>query len=243
MASGDALAVKANLQAVFTAVMKCSSDQVATHLSALVRRLQAVARAEAKQQQGRDLDVDALILRLHSQYPGDVGLFAPFLLNAFELQPGEAIFLGANEPHAYLDGDCVEAMACSDNVVRAGLTPKLRDVDTLCSMLTYVARYPDILTGSQVTEHTRRYAPPVDEFQVHRTAVPAAAKATPFALEKLSGPSLALVYEGECKVMTEAGVSMSLKKGNVVAIPGCQGLSCEAAPGGILLYRCAENKL
>lgn len=38
---------------------------------------------------------------------------------------------------SYLDGDCVEIMACSDNVVRAGLTPKLRDVPTLCSMLTY----------------------------------------------------------------------------------------------------------
>ncbi|CAJ0750428.1 1406_t:CDS:2, partial [Entrophospora sp. SA101] len=30
------------------------------------------------------------------------------------------IFLGANEPHAYLSGEC---MAASDNVVRAGLTP------------------------------------------------------------------------------------------------------------------------
>lgn len=28
-------------------------------------------------------------------------------------------------------------MACSDNVVRAGLTPKFKDVDTLVSMLTY----------------------------------------------------------------------------------------------------------
>jgi mannose-6-phosphate isomerase class I len=28
-------------------------------------------------------------------------------------------------------------MACSDNVVRAGLTPKFKDVAVLCDMLTY----------------------------------------------------------------------------------------------------------
>ena len=50
---------------------------------------------------------------------------------------GEAMFLGPNLPHAYLSGDCIECMACSDNVVRAGLTPKLIDVPTLCEMLIY----------------------------------------------------------------------------------------------------------
>lgn len=54
-----------------------------------------------------------------------------------KLNPGEALYLGANEPHAYVYCECVECMATSDNVVRAGLTPKHRDVTTLCSMLTY----------------------------------------------------------------------------------------------------------
>ena len=38
----------------------------------------------------------------------------------------QAIFLPANEPHAYVSGELVECMATSDNVIRAGLTPKLR---------------------------------------------------------------------------------------------------------------------
>ena len=50
------------------------------------------------------------------------------------------MFLRANLPHAYLSGDCVECMACSDNVVRAGLTPKFMDVPTLCSMLDYTPK-------------------------------------------------------------------------------------------------------
>lgn len=80
---------------------------------------------------------EQLALELEMQYPGDVGVISSFLLNYVKLRPGQALYLGPNEPHAYLFGECVECMASSDNVVRAGLTPKFRDVRTLCSMLTY----------------------------------------------------------------------------------------------------------
>lgn len=64
-------------------------------------------------------------------------MFAPYVLNYLRLSPGEAIFLGANTPHAYLYGELVEVMQNSNNVVRAGLTPKFVDKDTLLQMLTY----------------------------------------------------------------------------------------------------------
>lgn len=44
------------------------------------------------------------MLRLHSQYPGDIGCFSIYFLNHMVLDPGQAMFLGANEPHAYLRG-------------------------------------------------------------------------------------------------------------------------------------------
>lgn len=44
----------------------------------------------------------------------------------------------------------MECMARSDNVVRAGLTPKYKDVDTLASMLTYNTMAPVILEGNVV---------------------------------------------------------------------------------------------
>ena len=40
------------------------------------------------------------------------------------------------------DAEVVECMACSDNVVRAGLTVKHRDKKTLCQMLTYNTKSP-----------------------------------------------------------------------------------------------------
>lgn len=46
----------------------------------------------------------SLLEKLHSDYPGDVGCFSIYLFNHITLQPGEAIYVGANEPHAYLYG-------------------------------------------------------------------------------------------------------------------------------------------
>ena len=67
-----------------------------------------------------------LVKRIHNQFPGDVGIFCIYFLNYLKLQPGEALYMAPNEPHAYLSGDCVECMSNSDNVVRVGLTPKFR---------------------------------------------------------------------------------------------------------------------
>ena len=82
-------------------------------------------------------DKEQLVLSLERQYGDDIGVIAALFFNYVKLSPGEALYIGANEPHAYLSGECIECMATSDNVVRAGLTPKYRDVQTLCSMLTY----------------------------------------------------------------------------------------------------------
>lgn len=77
------------------------------------------------------------IIDLAAQYPGDIGLFAPLLLNVVTLAPGEAMFLHARTPHAYIHGVGLEVMANSDNVLRAGLTPKHIDVDELIACTSF----------------------------------------------------------------------------------------------------------
>lgn len=77
-----------------------------------------------------------VFMRLKASYGySDHGLLALFLMNLVEVEPGKGIFIGSNIPHAYLDGDLFECMACSDNVVRAGLTPKFKDVETLSEIV------------------------------------------------------------------------------------------------------------
>lgn len=97
-----------------------------------------------------------------------------FFLNYLKLNPSEAIYLGANEPHAYISGDCVECMACSDNVVRAGLTPKFIDVETLCSMLIYKGEKPEekLFRPVEEDEYSKIFRPPVPDFAVAEIKVP-----------------------------------------------------------------------
>ena len=68
-------------------------------------------------------------------HPGDLGIVASLLLRYVVLRPGEAIFMPAGGLHAYLRGTGVELLANSDNVVRAGLTPKHIDVPELLKLL------------------------------------------------------------------------------------------------------------
>lgn len=98
-------------------------------------------------------------------------MLAPLFLNHFVLRPGQATFLGPNEPHAYLAGDCVECMACSDNTIRAGLTPKFKDVQTLCASLTYQMTAPPFFRPRQLAPGVTEYAPPVREFAVQKLEV------------------------------------------------------------------------
>jgi mannose-6-phosphate isomerase class I len=71
--------------------------------------------------------------------------------------------------------DCMECMACSDNVVRAGLTPKFKDVQTLCDILEYkyqsVAEMLFASVADPVDQFTAVYDPPVSEFTIAKTQV------------------------------------------------------------------------
>ena len=140
----------------FAQLMTCSSQQIETQIHALQAR-------------NTHSPLVSLILVLNQQYPNDVGVFCPVFMNHVKLNKYEALFMAANEPHAYLKGDCIECMANSDNVVRAGLTPKFRDVDNLLSMLTY-KRYEikDLLVQPVQKGKLWHYASPVSEFDVYK---------------------------------------------------------------------------
>ena len=116
------------LKSAFSALMKCPKDTLTKALNSLQSEIE---------KKSCQTGTERLFQRLWYDFPGDVGCFVIYFLNLIQLKTGEAMFLGPNLPHAYLSGDCIECMACSDNVVRAGLTPKLIDVPTLCEMLLY----------------------------------------------------------------------------------------------------------
>ncbi|MFC9299255.1 mannose-6-phosphate isomerase, class I [Streptomyces sp. NPDC057011] len=106
-------------------------------------------------------------------FPGDPGVIAAMLLNHFRLQPGEAVFLGSGIPHAYIHGLGVELLANSDNVLRAGLTPKHVDVPELLKVVKFEPGDPHVLRPEGDGEEV--YEAPVDDFRLSRFVLPAGA--------------------------------------------------------------------
>ena len=70
---------------------------------------------------------DSLVQKLYDNFGLDSGILIAIFMNHFHKKKGESFFIDANIPHAYIYGNCLELMACSDNVIRLGLTPKLID--------------------------------------------------------------------------------------------------------------------
>ena len=70
-----------------------------------------------------------LIKKLYDNYGLDSGILISLFMNYLHKKKGEAVFIDENIPHSYIYGNCLELMACSDNVIRLGLTPKLVDKD------------------------------------------------------------------------------------------------------------------
>jgi mannose-6-phosphate isomerase len=112
-APGDAR--RSALRDAFHEVMACPPERASAAVHALCARLEAEA-AGGRALSGRE----ELTLRLHAQYPGDVGVLASWFLCHLRLQPGEAVALPANEPHAYISGEIIECMATSGARTRGG---------------------------------------------------------------------------------------------------------------------------
>ncbi|MEU6895681.1 mannose-6-phosphate isomerase, class I [Streptomyces sp. NPDC046557] len=146
--------VDAALREVLTAVLTADRAEMA--------RTVADASAAAERLGGPYAPYAGLV----HHFPGDPGVIAAMLLNHVRLQPGEAMFLGAGVPHAYLDGLGVELMANSDNVLRCGLTPKHVDVPELLKVVVFEPGEPGILRPEDQGEEV--YETPIDEFRLSR---------------------------------------------------------------------------
>ncbi|MFD5450131.1 MULTISPECIES: mannose-6-phosphate isomerase, class I [unclassified Streptomyces] len=157
-------------------------------------------------------------------YPGDPGVLAALLLNHVRLQPGEALYLGAGIPHAYLNGLGVEIMANSDNVLRCGLTPKHVDVPELLRIVRFEPGDPGILRPEASPDGEEVYDTPTDEFRLSRYVLPEGT--APHDLT-LPAPQILLCTAGSVR----AG-EHDLTPGRSVFVPA--GEKAEVSGGGTL---------
>ncbi len=157
----------------------------------------------------------------------DRGIFSIYLFNIVHLKPGQAIFQGAGLPHAYLEGQNVELMANSDNVLRGGLTPKHIDVPELLKHTHFDTITPQILDGVALDENERNYPLPSKEFGISQVSLTIG--------QQFSGRS----YSAEIFIVMDGTVSVDgqvFEKGDAFIVTAEESYTL-TTPDSALLYK------
>ncbi|MFI2609430.1 mannose-6-phosphate isomerase, class I [Kitasatospora sp. NPDC018619] len=172
----------------------------------------------------------AAYARLADEYPGDRGLLPALLLHHVRLTAGQALYLDAGVPHAYLRGVGVELMANSDNVLRCGLTPKHVDVDGLLAVTSFRPGEPGVLAprpaGGGAEEE---YPSPAEEFRLSRLRPGAADLRV-----DLPGPQILLCVAGRARLRAADGSALALPAGASAYLPPGAGPVALTGPGAEL---------
>jgi mannose-6-phosphate isomerase len=202
------------LRALYTRIMRMAQSQVDAVLVPLVGRLREEGAAEAY---AKDhiahwvLRADGIFSRGGHR---DRGLFSLYLLNLVHLRSGEALYAPAGRLHAYLEGNGIEVMANSNNVLRGGLTSKHVDVEALLGILDY-----DGGAVEPVAPHGEGpavYDTPAQGFELTRLQLGPGRGYRPSA-----NPSvvLGIVMEGAASLTTERGGALDLGRGRCFLVP------------------------
>ena len=196
-------------QELYRVVMEMPQEEVNRVLQPLLDRI--LPEYKAGRLKKNEEDFWAARAAMTYDEPGkiDRGIFSIYFFNLLNLHPGEAIFQDAGLPHAYLEGQNVEIMANSDNVLRGGLTPKHVDVAELLKHVRFEATYPRIIMEDRGPGRIAVYHTPAPDFELSK-------------LSLLQGESLTIrahsvevfiVMEGKIGVIEQEGAPFGRKKG------------------------------
>jgi mannose-6-phosphate isomerase len=222
------------LEGLYRHVMEMPPDEVDRMLGPLGERILPEYRAGRLDKSGSDFWAARVLDEAGGELRGmDRGIFSIYFFNVVQLKPGQAVFQGAGVPHAYLEGLNVELMSNSDNVLRAGLTPKHIDIPELMRHTLFEPVDPVVMEGEAVVgqpSSLRRYPCPVPDFTIDRLELP---NGSTFKYIS-AGPEIWIVISG---MVRWSGLrSLETVKGQAVyVVPGEEvTLSAE---GGALLFR------
>jgi mannose-6-phosphate isomerase len=157
------------------------------------------------------------MVELNREYPEDIGVFSPVILNLVELRPGDAMYLEAGEPHCYLNGLSMELMANSDNVLRGGLTPKHTDVPELLKLLDFKTGPALPVRPEGIGPCESAYQTPAREFMLSVISVD---KGKAFESPRNRSVEILICMEGEADIADlGSGEVLALIKGRSFIIP------------------------
>ena len=202
-----------NLADFYTDTMLAKQDQLAQWLLPIIEGQQKAYEQNQLAMQDPDYWV---LYTLHAMQISrdklDAGLMSFYLFNIVNLQVGEGIFQAAGVPHAYLRGQNIELMACSDNVIRGGLTPKHVDIEQLLKIIDCSEIVPQIIAPAPKNQ-VYTYPTPIADFALSNMPY---AKNTEISDRTLNGTIL-LVMAGEI-TLEAAQQKLTLKQGQAAFI-------------------------
>lgn len=200
----DIIEALAEVPALAPVLERLAVPDPAVALRAAVEWILQLSVEEAAELVGEVAVVNELASLLSGLHPGDPGVLVALLLHRVQLQPGEAVFLGAGNLHAYLSGVGVELMANSDNVIRGGLTSKHIDVDELLEVVAFESHEPEI----------QRAETPVHTFDTAGSGFGLVrVEASAGLLVEPIGPEIVLVTSGDVQLEAADGSLVHLAPG------------------------------
>ena len=222
------------LRAVFTTFVTMPHAALSEVIGDLVT--QSVGYLTQHGVDGHWSPVATTVVELAERYPADPGVLGALLLNRVVLQPGEAVYLGPGQLHAYLRGVGVEVMANSDNVLRGGLTPKHVDVPELMRVLEFTPLADPtvraVSAGREIPGEVD-YPTPEPDFALSRIDLEPGSGTVTW---RPDGPEVILCTSG--RVVVDEGVaSESLGPGCAVWVPASTPVVSLCAPAGGTVFR------
>jgi len=202
---------KKGYKGLYEEVMLMEQEQVNTVLQPLIERILPDYKKDKLKKDHPDFWAARASESFCRDDHFDRGIFSIYFFNLLHIKKGSGIFQQAGLPHAYLEGQNIELMANSDNVLRAGLTEKHIDVPELMKHVIFEPTDPRILEGNG-QGHKKIFTGGAAEFELVEYSLQAGEE------EKMDadGPAILLVVAGQIAVI--AGTTISLQKGESVFI-------------------------
>jgi mannose-6-phosphate isomerase len=217
-----------NYKTLYEAVMTMEQEKVDAILSPLLQPVLPMYESGQLQKSSEDFWAARAVSTFCKDGHYDRGIFSIYFFNLIHLKKGQGIFQPQGMPHAYLEGQNVEVMANSDNVLRAGLTDKHIDVKELLKHVDFKATIPAVLPAEN--DFAVTYNSPAQEFELH---------AYQFKGQKeiisSQSPEIWFLLSGTARV-TAKDETIEMKRGEAVFLGSGEEVTIESGNGEV--FRC-----
>jgi mannose-6-phosphate isomerase len=199
---------------LYKKVMEQSQEESEKILSPLINRILPIYKAGGLDKSNPDYWAARSCELSEDKNALDKGVFSIYFFNIVKAKKGEAIFQDAGIPHSYLEGQNIELMANSDNVLRAGLTQKHVDVPELLKHVVFEETQPHLMSGKLQKDGIETiYKSQAPDFELSKIEL----QKTQKYLTKAKTAQILIIIEGEATIR-EGKTSLKRKKGDSVLL-------------------------